>query len=699
MSGDNNQERVGFEVRENVVLLSINNPPVNAIGSAVRKAIFDGLDRAVADDRIKAIVLMGKGRLFSAGADIKEFGKPPKEPVLATVLEMMDSCRKPIIAALHGAVLGAALETALTCHFRIASASATFGLPEVKLGLLPGGGGTQRLPRIVGPQKALEMITIGNSIDAEDALDSGLIDEIITGDLLGGAFVFAEKIIKEARPLRRSGDMDEKVKDAGGFTELFEKYRVTFTRKARNFKAPMACIHAVQASLEMPLGEGLEFERQLFEELKSGSQSAAQRHYFFAERKAGVIPGIPKPSARSGIRKAAVIGAGTMGGGITMSFLNAGIPVTLVETRQDALQRGLDAIRKNYEITASKGKMTRNDVNTRMSLIRPTLAVEDVADADLVVEAVFEDMGLKKEIFSKLDVICGKEAILATNTSYLDVNEIAAVTRRPENVLGLHFFSPANVMPLLEIVRAEKTSPQVLAGSLALAKQLNKIAVVVGVCYGFAANRMYAQRKRESKQLVLEGALPSQVDRVLFDFGFPMGPFALCDLVGLDLGLDPAGSMGRKLDDQLCKMGRRGLKSGSGYYAYEPGSRKPVPDPAVEELIIEVSEKENIKRREISDEEILQRCIYSIINEGARIVAEGIVVRPSDLDVIWVNGFGWPQYLGGPMFYADMIGLDNVLGGVQKYQQKFGNTWKPATLLEKLVKSGKSFQDISDNTI
>jgi 3-hydroxyacyl-CoA dehydrogenase len=694
MSEGKNSEYVGIDIHKNVAVLSINNPPVNAIGIEVRKALIDNIHRAVKNNRVKAIVLMGKGHLFSAGAEIKEFGKPPKKPALAKVLETIDSCQKPVVAALHGAVLGAALETALTCHFRVASVSGKFGLPEVKLGLLPGGGGTQRLPRIIGPEKALEMITTGNPIAAEDALSAGLIDAIIDGDLFGGTMVFSKKIINEARPLRRLGDMNENFSEPNDLTELFDKYRASLALKARNFKAPMACINAVQASLELPLDEGLQLERQLFEELKSGPQSAALRYCFFAERNARELPSLPKNTPQFNIDKAAVIGAGTMGGGIAMNCVNAGIPVTLVEANQASLERGLNIIRKNYEITASKGKLTRSDVKKRLSLIKATLVIEDVSDADIVIEAVFEDIDLKKEIFAKLNTICKETAILASNTSYLDINEIAAMTRHPEYALGLHFFSPANVMRLLEIVRAEKTSTKVLSTVLNLAKKIGKIAVVVGVCHGFAGNRMYTKRKQEVNNLILEGAMPSQIDRVIFEFGFPIGPLALFDLVGTDFGWCKETSASATVQERLCEIGRMGLKSGSGYYTYEPGSRIPVRDPEVEKLIIDISEKKKIKRRNISDDEILERCIYSIINEGVRILDEGIALRPSDLDVIWINGYGWPRYLGGPMFYADMIGLDTVLKGIKKYHRKFGDIWKPATLLEKLVKKGGSFKDL-----
>ncbi len=682
-------------MQNNIAILSINNPPVNAFGHAVRKGIINGINRAVDDDRVIAIILMSTGKIFSAGAEIKEFGKPSVEPLLSAVLKKIDASKKPVIAAIHGAALGAGLELALTCHFRIADTSAKFGLPEVKIGLLPGAGGTQLLPRVIGPEKALELITSGRSINSTEALDSGLIDNIIDGDLADGAIAFTKNVIKKALPLRRLSEFDEKIAATRGDNTLFDNYRKSIARKARGFDAPIACIEAIEASVNMPFAEGLKFEREQFKKLMAGSQSTAQRYAFFARRQSGKISSPPIAVSPMNIRKAAVIGAGTMGGGIAMNFVNSGMPVTLIDVNHESLERGINVIRDNYEITASKGKISQKDVIRRMSLITGTLDIQNAAKADIVIEAVFENMALKKKIFSKLDAICKKNAIIATNTSYLDVNEIASVTNRAENILGLHFFSPANVMRLIEVVQAEKTSPLVLSASLALAKKLNKIAVVVGVCHGFAGNRMYAQRKRESMQLVLEGAMPMQIDKVLFDFGFPIGPFALFDLVGLDLGWDRKSSTGSTINERLCEMGRFGLKSGSGYYTYKPGSRIPVPDPEVEKLIIEFSARKNIKRRKISDREILQRCIYPIINEGAKILTEGIAARPGDLDVIWVNGYGWPAYRGGPMFHADMIGLDNILDNMKKFNQKLGDHWKPAPLIEELANSGKGFKDFA----
>ncbi len=685
---------VNLDKEGEIAVLSINNPPVNALGIAVRQGIADGVTAACKDEGVTAIVIICQGRTFMAGADITKFGKPPREPGLGRVLEIIESSRKPIIAAIHGTAFGGGLETALTCHFRVAVDSARLGLPEVKLGLLPGAGGTQRLPRVVGVEKALKMITSGNPIGAKEALEDGLLDEIIKGDLLSGAVAFAETILSEKRPMLRVSEMNEKVEAARGKPEIFENFRKSIARKTRGFNAPEACVKTVEAAVNMAFGEGLKFERQQFEILMKGPQSAAQRYAFFAEREVRKIPDIPKDTPLHDIRKAAVIGAGTMGGGITMNFINVGIPVTLIEQRKDLLERGMGVIRKNYDISAARGRLTPKEVEERMSLVTGSVSIEEVADADIVIEAVYENMDLKKEIFSKLDRICKQDAILASNTSYLDVNEIADHTSRPESVVGLHFFSPANVMRLLEIVRGKKTSKSVIASSMALAKRINKIAVVVGVCHGFVGNRMFSQRTRETDQLILEGPMPPQVDKVIYDFGFPMGPFVLRDLIGLDIGWRKETSTGSTIREVLCELDRRGQKTGAGYYKYEAGSRIPIWDPEVEKLIFEFSEKNNIPRGEISGKEIIERSIYPIVNEGAKILEEGIANRPSDIDVIWLNGYGWPIYLGGPMFWADQVGLENILVTLKKFQERFGDLWKPAPLLERLVKEGKGFKDL-----
>ncbi len=688
-------EAVSLEKQGEIGVLWIDNPPVNALGHPVRKGMNDGITMAMNDDEIKAIVVICKGRTFCAGADIREFGKPPLEPHLPDVLNTFDQCTKPIIAAIHGTAFGGGLETALSSHFRVAVPTAQFGLPEVKLGLLPGAGGTQRLPRLIGPEKALPMVATGNPIPAPKALKEGVIDEIVEGDLAEGAIAFAKKVLAENRPLRQVSAMTEKIDEARSKPEIFADYRKQLAKRARGFEAPEACVKAVEAAVNKPFAEGLKYERELFAELMKGSQSAAQRYYFFAERQVAKIPDIPKDTPLIDIKKVGIIGAGTMGGGITMNFVNAGIPVTLVEAKQEFLDRGLGVIRKNYEITASKGKMSSEDVEKRMGLITGTTSMDDLADVDLVIEAVFENMDLKKEIFTKLDAICKEGAILATNTSYLNVDEIAAMTKRPESVLGMHFFSPANVMRLLEVVRGAKTALPVLATAMAIAKKIKKVAVMVGVCFGFAGNRMFAQRKREVDKLVLEGAKPAQLDKVIYDFGFPMGPVQLLDLIGIDLGWSKENSNSETMQQILCENERFGLKNGKGYYNYDKGSRVPKPAPEVEQMIADLAKKKGYTPREISDEEIIQRCIYPIINEGAKILEEKIAVRPSDLDVIWINGYGWPVYRGGPMFYADLVGLDKILEVMKKFQAEHGDDFKPAPLLEKLVKEGKNFSSLN----
>ncbi len=688
-------EAVSLQKQGEIGMLWINTPPVNALGHLVRRGSSEGIAVAQQDETIKAVIIICEGRTFCAGADIREFGKPPEAPHLPDVLNELDNCTKPVVAAIHGTAFGGGLETALSSHFRVSVPDARLGLPEVKLGLLPGAGGTQRLPRLIGPEKALHMIATGDPINAEKALEDGLIDEIIEGDLAEGAAAFAEKVLREKRPLVRVRDMREKIRQARDKPEIFENFQKQLARRARGFEAPQACVKAVEASVHRPFEEGMAFERELFSQLINGSQSAAQRYYFFAERQVARIPDVPKDTPTAEIKKAGILGAGTMGGGITMTFVNAGIPVTLVEPSQELLDRGLGVIRKNYDISASKGKISPADVERRMGLITPTTEINDLMDADLVIEAVYENMALKKEIFASLDTVCKDGAILATNTSYLDINEIAAQTNRPEFVLGLHFFSPANVMRLLEIVRADKTGTRVLATCMALAKKIKKIAVVVGVCHGFAGNRMFARRKQECEKMILEGALPSQVDKVIYEFGFPMGPFALADLIGIDLGWEKEASGSRTLQEVLCENGRFGLKNGKGYYNYGQDSRTPHPAPEVEELIVDFSRRKGYTRRGISGEEILQRALYPIINEGARILEEKIAVRPSDLDVIWVNGYGWPVYRGGPMFYADLVGLDHILEILKKFQDQQGDDFRPAPLLESLAREGKKFNSLN----
>jgi len=686
-------ELVALDRRGRIAVLTVNNPPVNALSYGVRQGLKDGLRQAIGDGQAQAIVIVCAGRTFIAGADITEFGKPPRDPSLHEVLATIESSPKPVVAAVHGTALGGGLEVTLACHYRVGVRAARFGLPEVKLGILPGAGGTQRLPRVVGVEKALQMIVSGDPIGAAEALQHGLIDEIVDGDLTAAGVAFAEKVVSERRPLRKISELAEKVAAARARPEIFAEFRRSVARQTRGFRAPERCIQAVEAAVTLPFAKGLERERELFRELLDSPESRAQRYFFFAEREAAKIPDVPADTPTRDIRKAAVIGAGTMGGGITMNFASAGIPVTVVEVNRDALDRGLAIIRKNYEATAAKGRLTSADVEKRMGLISPTTDFGAVADADIVIEAVFEEMPIKKEVFAKLDAICKPDAVLATNTSTLDVNEIAAATRRPESVVGTHFFSPANVMRLLENVRGAKSSKTTIATVMAVGRRIGKVPVLVGVCHGFVGNRMLHQRGKESERLILEGALPQQVDRVLYDFGFPMGPFAMSDLAGLDVGWRIRKGRGEKavVADRLCELGRFGQKTGAGYYRYE-GDRTPRPDPAVEKIIVDVSTELGITRRPIADEEILQRLLYPMVNEGAKILEERLAIRASDIDVIWVYGYGWPVYRGGPMFWADSIGLREVRDRMLEFGRRTGSDfWKPAPLLERLAGAGRGF--------
>jgi 3-hydroxyacyl-CoA dehydrogenase len=677
-----------------VAVITLNSPPVNALSAKVREGLFEGFKAAIASSA-KAIVLICEGRTFIAGADITEFGGAMAGPSLFDVQEMMENSPKPVIAAIHGTALGGGLEVALCAHYRIAVPSARVGLPEVALGLLPGAGGTQRLPRIVGVEAALDMVTSGRHVPAKQALAMGLVDELAEeGKLKEAAVAFANKAVAEGKPLVKVRENNAKLEAAKGHPEIFADFRKANARKFRGFAAPEANIKCIEAAVNSPsFEEGLKAERKLFGELMSGSQSAAQRYYFFAERQANKIPDVADDTPTRPIKSVGIIGAGTMGGGIAMNFANAGIPVIIVEQQQEPLDRGLGVIRKNYERTASRGGITAEQVEQRTSLIKGSLSLEDFKDVDLVIEAVFERMDVKKDIFTKLDAICKPGAILATNTSGLNIDEIASVTKRPQDVIGLHFFSPANVMKLLEIVRADHTAKDVIATSMKLAKQIGKVAVLVGVTPGFVGNRILGQRQREAQKLVMEGAMPWDVDRVLYDFGFPMGPFAMSDLAGLDIGWVKEKSKGETIRDVLCEMDRRGQKTGAGYYDYDE-NRNARPSPVTEKIINDFIVKSGANPRKISDEEILERCVYPMINEGAKILEEGKAIRPSDIDVVWVNGYGWPVYRGGPMHYGDQVGPDKVLAKMHEFQAKMGDVFKPSALLEKLVAEGKKFSDI-----
>ena len=678
-------EVTNLEIKDEVAVISLNSPPVNALSANVREGLNNGVSAAIEDSSVKSIVIICEGRTFIAGADITEFGQAPKGPSLYEVQDMIENSSKPVVAAIHGTALGGGLEVALTCHYRIAVPSAKCGLPEVNLGLLPGAGGTQRLPRIVGAQKALVMMTSGEHVPANQCHEMGLVDEMAGEDSLEeDAIKFANQIVSEGKPLVKVRDADEKIKQDKGNDALFSDFRKSILRKTRGFLAPEYNIQCIEAAVNLPFEEGMKVEQDLFMKLMTGSQSAAQRYMFFAQRQVTKIPDIEKETPLKDINSVGVIGAGTMGGGISMNFANAGIPVTIIEQSQERLDKGIGIIRKNYENTAAKGRITSEQVEERMSLIDGQTSIESLNSQDLIIEAVFENMDLKKDIFKQLDSICKDGAILASNTSALDVNEIADVTNRPEDVIGLHFFSPANVMKLLEIVRGDKTSKSVVASSLAVAKRIQKIAAVVGVCPGFVGNRILAQRQREANKLILEGALPWDIDDALFDFGFPMGPFAMSDLAGLDIGWNKETSSGETLRDVLCEAGRLGQKSGKGFYVYDDNRNKS-PDPEVEALIKKFGEERQIQMREITKGEILERCLYPMINEGFKILEEGMAIRASDIDIVWTNGYGWPVYEGGPMFYGNLVGYDKVLAWLQNAEKELGPEFKPSAYLERVV--------------
>ncbi len=684
-------ESVSYELDDGIAVITIDNPPVNALSWHVRQGLADGMARSAADGA-SGVVIVCAGRTFIAGADISEFGGKAQGPSLGQVQQAMEDSTRPVVAAIHGTALGGGLEVALCAHFRVAVPTARFGLPEVNLGLLPGAGGTQRLPRVTGPQKALEMVTTGDQIGTDEALACGLVDEVTAsedqGELRSVATAFARQVAQSGRELTRIRDRSDKLADTP--TDLFDNYRQKIARKTRGFLAPEYNIRCIEAAVNKPFDEGLAVERQLFTELMSGEQSGAQRYYFFAERAANKIPDIPKDTPLIDIGTAGVLGAGTMGGGIAMCFANAGIPVTIVERDQEGLDRGLAVIRANYE---RRRGATAEQVDGRMAMITGSVSQDDFADLDIVVEAVFENMDLKKEIFAGLDAICKPGAILATNTSALDVNEIASATSRPESVIGLHFFSPANIMALLEVVRGDASSDAVVATSMALGKRLGKVAVLSRVCRGFIGNRILAQRRIEADRLILEGVEPARVDQVLFDFGLPMGPFAMNDLAGLDIGWNAETSKGETLRDRLCESGRRGQKNGRGYYLYDPETRAATPDPEVIEMIRAFAAEQGIEPREVSDEEILERCLFPMVNEGAKLLGEGIALRGSDIDVVWTNGYGWPKYRGGPMYWADSLGLDVVLAKIKGYHDTLGGQhWEPAPLLVQCVDNDEKLQ-------
>jgi len=693
---------VSYELFENIGVITVNSPPVNALSHAVREGIQNALLQAQGDES-DAIMLICEGRTFIAGADITEFGKPPQSPWLPEVLSTIENSKKLVVAAIHGTALGGGFETALACHYRCALPSAKVGLPEVKLGLLPGAGGTQRVPRIAGVKAALDIMTSGNPVPAPLASQMGLVDEIIgDGDLKSGALSYIRDLIDSGAPLKRVRDIN--IDPSSIEPGFFENYRKGLARKARGQIAPDRIVSCVEAAVLMPMDKGLERERELFSELVQSTESAAMRHIFFAEREAAKILDVPADTPVRDIKKVAIIGGGTMGGGIAMCFANVGIPVTLLEINDEALQRGLGIIRKNYSITVKKGKMTESQVEDRLGLITGTMRYEDLGDVDLVIEAVFENPDIKKEVFAKLDAVCKPGCILASNTSYQDVDDIATATGRPEDVCGMHFFSPANVMKLLEVVRGEKTSKDVLATVMKLGKKIGKVCVLSKVCYGFIGNRMLSGYGREAQMLLMDGCTPAQVDSALENFGMAMGVIAMSDLAGLDVGYKarkarndlPADQKGYIVADTLVEMGRLGQKSGAGFYKYDPETRARTSDPEVESLIRDKAIELAIEQQEFSDEEILQRCFYPLINEGALILEEGIAQRPSDIDVVYVFGYAFPVAKGGPMFWADQIGLKNIYDRICEFRDRYGEQyWKPAPLLEKLAGEGKTFAEWS----
>ena len=671
-----------------VLVVVSDNPPVNALGAAVRQGLVEAIATAASDAEVKAVVIVGHGKTFFAGADITEFGRPPVAPMLPDVVDAIEASAKPVVAAIHGTALGGGLEVALGAHYRVAVPSARLGLPEVKLGILPGAGGTQRLPRVIGAEAALPMIVSGDPIPAKTAQGLGLIDRIVgEGSLEADAIAFAREVVgRPDKPV--SSQRTDKI--AATDPGVFDRFRQENARKLKGLEAPQACIEAVKAATEAPFAEGMKLERDLFAKLVGGTQSKALRHAFFAERAANKIDDLAADTQLIPIRKVGILGAGTMGGGIAMNFLSAGIEVVIVEREQAPLDRGVGVVRKNYENTAKRGRLTNDQVEAAMGRLTPTLSYDALADCDLVIEAVFEEMGVKKEVFGRLDAIVKPGAILASNTSYLNIDEIATATKRPEFVLGLHFFSPANVMRLLEIVRGAKTSPAVLGTAMALAKKIGKVAVVAGVCDGFIGNRMLSPRQREAFKLILQGAPYDRVDQVLLDFGFPMGPFQMSDLAGLDLGWNKETSKGETIRDVLCERDRRGQKNGRGFYDYDEKRNRTVSG-EVNAIIADFAQKSGEAQREIGDQEILERLLYPMVNEGALILEERMAQRASDIDVVWLNGYGWPSYTGGPMFWAETVGLAKVVEGLERHQPNMDPKFRMSKLLKEKAAAGGTF--------
>ena len=694
---------VHYEVRGDIALLSIDNPPVNPLSSGVRQGLFDGVNQALADDAVSGIVITGLHRAFIAGADIREFGAAASEGAgMHEVLKNMDKSVKPIIAAINGTAFGGGLEVALCCNYRIAAPTAPVGLPEVKLGLLPGAGGTQRLPRLTGAKAAAGIMLTGDPVAAPSALQMGIIDRIAEGDLIEEAIDYARGIVVSANPLRRIRDMDEKVRADRGDSAILTEVGAQIEKNQRGRFAPAQILKCIETAVNTDdFDAGLDFERERFSECLADPQREALIHIFFAERAANKIPGLTKDLSLIEINKGSIVGAGTMGGGIAMCFANAGIPVRVHDNDADNLARGIKVIASNYARTVSRGRLSQAAMDERMALIIPTVNFDDLGDGDVVIEAVYENLDLKKEIFKRLDSIMKPGSLLATNTSGLDVDAIAAVTSRPADVCGMHFFSPANVMRLLEVIRGGKSTPVTLASAMALGKRLGKVSVVAGNCPGFIGNRMIGGYGRQANLMILEGALPSRIDEVIYNFGLAMGPFAMVDMVGLDLGWRARKMVGGSNDiitrvpDGLCELGRYGQKNGKGFYRYEPGDRTPLPDPEADEIIRKVAEELGRPQKSFSDDEILKRCIYPLVNIGAILLDEGHALRAGDIDTVYVNGYGFPAHVGGPMWYADTQGLDNVLADIERFYEESGDdVWKPSNLLSKLVSEGRNFASL-----
>ncbi len=684
-----------------VGVIELDNPPVNALSLGLRQGLAASLEAALADPSLAAIVMTGAGRMFCGGADLREFNTPAsaQPPNTRDLRRAMERSAKPIVAAIHGSALGGGLEMALACHYRLAAPGAQLGLPEVRRGLLPGGGGTQRLPRRVGVQTALDMIVEGEQVDPARAHAIGLVDEIVEGDLRAGAIAFARRVAAAGGPHPVIAERAARIDDADAF---FAAARERIGKSKRGLEAPLECLACVEAATRLPFEQGLDFERQRFQVLVTGTQSKALRHVFFAEREAARIPGLPEHTPLRPIRRVAVLGAGTMGGGIAMSVANAGLPVVVLEASQAALDKGRATMAKNWAATVAKGRLSQADMDRRVALVTGTLAYDDLSDADLVVEAVFEDMAVKKQVFAKLDAVCRPGAVLASNTSRLSIDDIAAATSRPQDVIGLHFFSPANVMRLLEVVRGARTAPDVIATSMAFGRTAGKLPILVGNCDGFVGNRMLSAYGREAGFLLEEGASPIQVDAALETFGMAMGPLRVGDLAGLDIGwagrkraaaTRPAHLRYSRVADRICELGRFGQKTGAGWYRYEAGSRTPIPDPLVDGIIEQCAAEAGIARRSVTDQEIVERTMYALANEGAKILAEGIALRASDIDLVYVNGYGFPAWRGGPMFYADTVGLDKVAARVNEFHAQHGEWWTPAPLLLQRAAGNRTFNE------